>query len=83
MFWYVCCARQPEGRRIRRFEVLYAVQRLGDRWRKLKRRKEVRAKAYEAAMDDAHSDEDREAILSCISALAAAKLEHVSGPVSI
>ena len=56
-------------RRARRWEALWAVQRLAQRWRVLQRLKEIRETTFQAAFDAATSAEDQENIQACIEAL--------------
>lgn len=53
-------------RRIRRWDVLYAVQALSVQWRALQRLKEARIAAYKGVVDDAEDEEQREALVRCI-----------------
>ena len=56
---------QAKHRRVRRWDVLYAVQALALRWRALARRKEVRQRALQDALDRLGGDnDDDEAVLA-------------------
>lgn len=57
-------------RRARRWEVLWTVQRLAQRWRVLQRLKETRATSFQAALNSALTPEDQETVQACIDALA-------------
>ena len=61
------CA-QARDRRIRRFDVLFTVYQLAQRWRALQRRREARLAAYERALDVA-AGEERDAIQRCVDLL--------------
>lgn len=47
------CCMQSRYRRIRQWQVMYAVQTLGDKWRSLERRKDRQRQAYESAISNA------------------------------
>ena len=44
---------QARHRRIRQWQVMYAVQAFGDKWRSLERRKDRQRQAFEAAISNA------------------------------
>ena len=60
---YIYCnlCAQAKHRRVRRWEVLWAVQALALRWRALARRKEVRARALQEAMARLEGNEEEAA----------------------
>eukprot|EP00884_Botryococcus_braunii_P001188 jgi/Botrbrau1/1106/Bobra.0162s0007.1 len=60
---------QSKHRGVRRWDVLWAVQGLARKWRALQRRREVRQRTYEAAMERAATEEERDAISTCLEAL--------------
>lgn len=65
---------------MRRWDVLWAVQSLGLRYRALAKRRELRQKAYEAAVERFMSDEQSEdysALQDCISGLQEATTTEV------
>lgn len=63
---------QAHHRRIRRYEVLYAVQALAQRWRALQVRREARQQAYEKALGDTMHSAEQAAIQACLDLLRAA-----------
>lgn len=44
---------QSRHRRVRQWQVMYAVQALGDKWRSLERRKDRQRQAFETAVSNA------------------------------
>lgn len=73
---------QPDGvvqahqRRIRRWEILYAVQDASLRYQQLCERKESRTKVLQAAANSVSNPADIEAIYACIARLEAAGEAH-------
>ena len=72
----------PQHRKIRRYDVLWAVKALGARWARLERLKAARREAYERALDAAEGQEDRKifspvatALQDCIESLDSVELE--------
>ncbi|KAI3425064.1 hypothetical protein D9Q98_008441 [Chlorella vulgaris] len=60
---------KPTHRRIRRFEVLYAVQQLAQRWRAMQVRREARRQAYGRALSETMHSGEQAAIQSCLALL--------------
>lgn len=70
---------QPTHRRIRRFEVLYAVQQLAQRWRAMQVRREARRQAYGRALSETMHSGEQAAIQSCLALLEKADSMEVGG----
>ncbi|EFN54675.1 hypothetical protein CHLNCDRAFT_58171 [Chlorella variabilis] len=66
---YPAGTMKPSHRRIRRYEVMYAVQQLAQRWRAMQVRREARRRAYEKALGETMRDEEQAAIQECLAAL--------------
>lgn len=45
------CVVQSQHRQVRQWQVLYAVQAFGDKWRSLERRKDRQRQAFDAAIE--------------------------------
>eukprot|EP00887_Chlorella_sp_A99_P000019 scaffold16.g19.t1 len=60
---------QARHRRIRRWDVLWAVEELAERWRTLQRRREARAAAYERALSAARDDWEQGMLQRCLELL--------------
>lgn len=69
--------RQAKHRRMRRWDVLWSVHTLAVQWRALAKRREVRMRSFETALGRAATDEERDAISSCITALQEAQSAEV------
>ncbi|PSC69358.1 transcription elongation factor SPT6 [Micractinium conductrix] len=57
------------GRTIRRYEVLYAVQALAQRWKAMQIRREARQRAYEKALGETMHSGEQAAIEACLEVL--------------
>jgi len=68
---------QAKHRRPRRWEVLWAVWDSSKTFAKLVKRRQVRTSAYDAALAQATSDEERDAILACLEGLSEARSPEV------
>jgi transcription elongation factor SPT6 len=66
-------ALSAHTRRVRRWDVLYAVQEAAEQWRALARAREARAAAYRRALDAAGSDAERAALGRCVALASAAQ----------
>jgi transcriptional accessory protein Tex/SPT6 len=56
-------------RRVRRWDVLWAVQKLTQKWKSLQRLKEAREKSFNEALTAATTVEERNAVQECLDAL--------------
>ncbi|PRW45415.1 transcription elongation factor SPT6 isoform A [Chlorella sorokiniana] len=60
---------KPHHRRIRRYDVLYAVQSLAQRWRAMQVRREARQRAYDKALGETMHSGEQAAIQACLELL--------------
>ena len=58
--------------------MLWAINNWSQKWLQLHKRKEIRSRTYLAAAERATSDEERQAITSCITALSVAASVEVA-----
>ena len=56
------CVPQARHRQIREWQVLYAVQAFGDKWRSLERRKDRQRQAFDAAIELATDPDFQQAL---------------------
>ena len=61
---------RAKDRRARRWDILWAVLHLSQKWRALQRMKEIRRDAFENALITAATEEESSAIQACLEALA-------------
>ncbi|KAL4447813.1 hypothetical protein ABPG75_005032 [Micractinium tetrahymenae] len=64
---------RASNRRIRRYEVLFAVQQLAQRWKAMQVRREARRRAYEKALGETLHSGEQAAIQACLDLLKQAR----------
>lgn len=64
---------RASNRRVRRYDVLFAVQQLAQRWKAMQVRREARQRAYEKALGDTMHSGEQAAIQACLDLLKQAR----------